>query len=31
MKIFKDLGWFFKQEWKSYCTGIFLLFLIAIL
>jgi len=31
MKIFKDLGWFFKQEWKSYSMGIFLLFLIAIL
>lgn len=31
MQIFKDLSWFFKQEWKSYCKGIFLLFLIAFL
>ena len=31
MKVFKDLSWFFRQEWKSYLKGIFLLFLIAFL
>lgn len=31
MKIFSDLMWFFKQERKSYLTGIFLLLLVALL
>src|SRR5690606_4028418 len=31
MKIFKDLMWFFKQEKKSYLTGIFLLLIVALL
>ncbi|MFD1777996.1 ABC transporter transmembrane domain-containing protein [Fredinandcohnia salidurans] len=31
MKIFKDLMWFFKQEKKSYITGIFLLMIVALL
>ncbi|MFS0863868.1 ABC transporter transmembrane domain-containing protein [Fredinandcohnia sp. 179-A 10B2 NHS] len=31
MKIFADLMWFFKQERKSYLTGIFLLLLVALL
>ena len=31
MKVFRDLSWFFKQEKKAYLTGIFMLFLVAIL
>ncbi|THE11522.1 ATP-binding cassette domain-containing protein [Bacillus timonensis] len=31
MKIFTDLMWFFKQEKKSYLTGIFLLLIVALL
>lgn len=31
MKIFLELGWFFKQEKKAYITGIFLLLLVALL
>ncbi|WP_449540110.1 ABC transporter transmembrane domain-containing protein [Ferdinandcohnia sp. Marseille-Q9671] len=31
MKIFLDLMWFFKQEKKSYLTGIFLLLIVAFL
>ncbi len=31
MKVFFDLGWFFKQEKKAYITGIFLLMLVALL
>src|SRR6476660_7687061 len=31
MKIFKDLMWFFKQEKKSYITGILLLLVVALL
>ncbi|MBC9788535.1 ABC transporter ATP-binding protein [Carnobacterium maltaromaticum] len=30
MGIFKKLGWFFKQEKKSYITGIFFLILVAL-
>lgn len=30
MRVFRDLAWFFKQEKKSYLTGIFLLLLVAI-
>jgi ATP-binding cassette, subfamily B, multidrug efflux pump len=31
MKIFFDLGWFFKQERKAYLTGIILLLFVALL
>lgn len=31
MKIFLDLGWFFKQEKKAYISGTFLLLLVALL
>ncbi|HCS93314.1 MAG TPA: multidrug ABC transporter permease/ATP-binding protein [Bavariicoccus seileri] len=31
MSIFKRLGWFFKQEKRAYISGVFMLFLIAIL
>lgn len=31
MKVFLDLGWFFKQEKKSYIVGVFLLLLVALL
>lgn len=31
MSIFRDLMWFFKQEKKSYLTGIFILFIVALL
>jgi ATP-binding cassette, subfamily B, multidrug efflux pump len=31
MKIFLQLGWFFKQEKKAYITGILLLMLVAVL
>ncbi|AZU61664.1 ABC transporter transmembrane domain-containing protein [Neobacillus mesonae] len=31
MKVFLQLGWFFKQEKKSYITGVFLLLLVAML
>ncbi|MFD0825475.1 ABC transporter transmembrane domain-containing protein [Neobacillus sp. M.A.Huq-85] len=31
MKVFLDLGWFFKQEKKSYVTGTLLLLLVALL
>ncbi|MFT4416845.1 ABC transporter transmembrane domain-containing protein [Fredinandcohnia humi] len=31
MKVFLDLMWFFKQEKKSYLTGIFLLLIVALL
>ena len=31
MKVFFDLGWFFKQEKKAYITGVFLLLLVALL
>lgn len=31
MKVFRDLAWFFKQEKKAYLSGIFMLFLVAIL
>lgn len=31
MKVFLDLGWFFKQEKKAYITGIILLLLVALL
>lgn len=31
MSIFKKLGWFFKQEWKSYAIGIVILFFISVL
>ncbi len=31
MKIFLQLGWFFKQEKKAYITGVLLLFLVALL
>ncbi|MED4205270.1 ABC transporter transmembrane domain-containing protein [Neobacillus mesonae] len=31
MKVFLQLGWFFKQEKKSYITGVFLLLLVACL
>lgn len=31
MDIFKKLGWFFKQEWKSYSIGIVILFFISVL
>ncbi|MER2254548.1 MAG: multidrug ABC transporter permease/ATP-binding protein, partial [Priestia megaterium] len=31
MKIFRELWWFFKQEKKSYITGIALLIIVAAL
>lgn len=31
MSIFRDLMWFFKQEKKSYLTGIFILLIVALL
>ncbi|MEH7107353.1 ABC transporter transmembrane domain-containing protein [Bacillus sp. JJ1764] len=31
MKVFLELGWFFKQEKKAYITGILLLLLVALL
>ncbi|MFP5106238.1 ABC transporter transmembrane domain-containing protein [Neobacillus sp. C211] len=31
MKVFLELGWYFKQEKKAYISGIFLLMLVAIL
>jgi ATP-binding cassette, subfamily B, multidrug efflux pump len=31
MKVFLNLGWFFKQEKKSYITGILLLLIVALL
>ncbi|MDF9823674.1 ATP-binding cassette subfamily B multidrug efflux pump [Breznakia sp. PF5-3] len=31
MKIFKHLSWFFKQEKKAYISGIFALFIIAVI
>ena len=31
MKVFLELGWFFKQEKKSYLLGVFLLLLVALL
>ncbi len=31
MKIFFDLGWFFKQEKKAYITGVFFLIIVALL
>ncbi|MDN3014643.1 ABC transporter transmembrane domain-containing protein [Paenibacillus sp. BSR1-1] len=31
MKVFLELGWFFKQEKKAYISGIFLLMLVALL
>ncbi|GHH96680.1 ABC transporter transmembrane domain-containing protein [Neobacillus kokaensis] len=31
MKVFLQLGWFFKQEKKSYISGVFLLLLVALL
>ena len=31
MKVFLDLGWFFKQEKKAYISGIFILLFVALL
>ena len=31
MKVFLDLGWFFKQEKKAYILGIFILLFVAML
>ncbi|CCQ21137.1 Multidrug resistance-like ATP-binding protein MdlA [Listeria monocytogenes N53-1] len=31
MKIYKALGWFFKENWKSYAFGVTILFTIALL
>lgn len=31
MKVFLELGWFFKQEKKAYITGVFFLMLVALL
>jgi len=31
MKVFSDLSWFFKKEWKAYLTGVLLLLIVALL
>lgn len=31
MKVFLDLGWFFKQEKKAYLSGVFILLFVAVL
>ncbi|GAB3070357.1 ABC transporter transmembrane domain-containing protein [Salinicoccus sesuvii] len=31
MKVFKKMGWFFKQEWRSYTIGVIMLVLVALM
>ena len=31
MRVFKNLGWFFKLEKKSYIIGLFMLVLVALM